>query len=390
MGKLTAASVKHAKPGRHIDGGGLYLLVKPTGSKSWVLRVQKDGRRRDFGLGSVVDLGLAEAREKAAGLRRAVRAGADPVAEKRARKAVPTFKVAALACHAALKRGWSEKHAEQWLTALEDHAFPKLGDVAVDRVDAPLVRDMLFPIWHEIPNTARRVRQRVGTVLDYASAEKWRAGDNPTRSVGKILAPHTDKPKHYKAVPYAELPQLLRALRDGGESIGRYALMFTILTAARSGEVRSMAWSEVDMDAALWTVPAHKMKSRKEHVVPLPPAAVAILRAMSGLIAGKPDEPVFPGRGLKPLSDMTLLRVLRDAGSTATVHGFRSSFRDWAAEEANFNDDVIEACLAHTNPNATERAYKRTTFSEKRRKLMEAWGDYLAGASNVVELAVAS
>ncbi len=387
MGKLNAKKVENAKPGRHIDGRGLYLLVKPSGSKSWVVRVQKDGKRRDFGIGSAADVSLADARTKADELRREVRSGVDPVVKKRQAKAVPTFKAAALACHKALKRGWTEKHAEQWLTSLEDHAFKRLGDVRVDQVDAPMIRDMLFPIWHDIPNTARRVKQRVGVVLDYAFAEKWRSAESPTRAVTKILAPHTDKPKHYKALPYVEVPELMAKLREGPDSIGRYALMFTILTAARSGEVRSMVWSEVGLDAAVWTVPAHKMKMRAEHMVPLSPPAVAILRAMAGLLPGGADEPVFPGRGTKPLSDMTIIRALRDAGCNVTVHGFRSSFRDWAAEEANFNDDVIEASLAHTNPSATTRAYKRTTFFEKRRKLMEAWASYLNGQTNVIALA---
>ena len=406
MGHLNATAVKNAKPGRHIDGQGLYLLVKPSGARSWVLRVQKDGWRRDFGLGSVLDskphpdiaalpllqrrqLTLAEARDKAIILRQQVRAGVDLQAEKKKARKTPSFKEATLACHATLKRGWTDRHAEKWLSAFEAYVFPAMGDKPVDQVDAPVIRDMLTPIWHTIPNTARRVRQRVGTVLDYAMAEKWREEGSPTRALGKILGPHSDKAKHMAAAPYAELPALLEKIRTASDSLGRAALMFTILTAARSGEVRSMVWSEVDLDAALWTVPAHKMKGRREHVVPLSGAAEAILRQMAGLFGGRPDEPVFPGRGSKPLSERTMLHALREAGCAATVHGFRSSFRDWAAEEANFNDDVIEASLAHANPNATERAYKRTTFFDKRRKLMAAWADYLAGASNVVRLAAA-
>lgn len=391
MGNLTVLGVKNAKPGRHVDGGGLYLLVKPptdaakekgavAGSKSWVLRVQKDGKRRDFGLGSAADVSLADARDKAGAMRRAVRSGVDPIVEKaKARKSVPTFKEATISCHAAMKKGWTEGHAARWLAGMEEYAYPKLGAVRVDHVDAGLIRDMLEPIWLKIPNTARRMRQRVGAVLDYSFAEKWRSSESPTRSVGRILAPHTDKPKHFAAVPYADMPDLLTNLRNGSETVGRYALMFIILTAARSGEVRSMLWSEVDTEAALWTVPATKMKSRREHIVPLSPPAVSVLKAMAGLIEGRPHEPVFPGRQSKPLSDMTILRVMRTLGD-ATVHGFRSSFRDWASEETNFQNDVIEAALAHVNPNATERAYKRTTFFEKRRKLMEAWGSYLDGA----------
>lgn len=388
MGNLTAKSVQNAKAGRHIDGQGLYLLVKPTGSKSWVLRVQKDGERRDFGLGSAADVSLADAREKAGSKRREIRRDGFQAAENKKAKPAPTFKEAALSCHKALKRGWTEKHAAQWLTSLEDHAFGRLGDKRVDAIDAPMLRDMLFPIWHEIPNTARRVRQRVGMVMDYAVAEKWRAGDNPARYVTQLLAPHNDTPKHFKAVPYEDAPALLQKLQEGSPSIGRYALIFTILTAARSGEVRNVLWSEVDLETATWVVPVHKTKRREnEHVAPLSDASIAILKAVQGLFSGRPDEPIFPGRGSKPLSDMTMLRSLRDMGCGATVHGFRSSFRDWAAEEANYNDDVIEACLDHKNPNAVERAYKRTTFLQKRRQLMQSWADYIGGKSNVVALA---
>lgn len=393
MGNLTALSVRNAKPGRHVDGGGLYLLVKPpsnaakeaghkSGTKSWVLRIQKDGHRRDFGLGSLADVSLAEARERAATLRKTVRVGVDPIAEKRKRQNTPTFKAATMACHASKKGGWTPRHARQWLEAMEDHVFPKLGERPIDQVDARAIGQVLAPIWLEIPNTARRVRQRIGTVIDFATASEWRSGDNPTRIVGHLLEPQTDKAKHYNAVPHLEMPTFMAELRALPVAIGRLALQFTILTAARSGEVRSMAWDEVDLKAELWTVPEKKMKAREEHVVPLSPAAVAVLKEalqfLGNVAPFASDDLVFPGRGTKPLSDMTMLRALREAGRKETIHGFRSSFRDWASDKTNFPSDVIETALAHQVGSETRRAYERTKHVEKRCKLMNEWANYLA------------
>ena len=356
-----------------------------SGTKSWVLRVQRDGRRRDFGLGSLADVSLAEARALAADLRKQVKSGLDPVVEKRKRQEVPTFRAATEACHRSLQRGWTVKHARQWLESMEDHVFPRIGKHQIDQIDAQVLRDVLAPIWMEIPNTARRVRQRISTVIDFATTSNWRVGDNPARLVGYLLERQTDKAKHYEAIPYLEMPTFVAELRALPPSTGRLALLFTILTAARSGEIRSMIWSEVDFNARSWTVPAAKMKARDEHVVTLSPAAVAVLLQVSKLTAeqrpARDGAFVFPGRGTKPLSNMTMLRALREAGRKETIHGCRSSFRDWAADETEYQHDVIETALAHTVGTATERAYKRTKHIEKRRKLMDAWAHFLESSS---------
>lgn len=378
MGKLTVLGVKNAKPGRHADGEGLYLLVKPTGAKSWLLRVQVDGKRRDFGLGSATVLKLAEAREAAEALRRQAKSGLDPIAERaKLKRVTPSFKATAIECHRELKEGWrNSKHAAQWLTTLETYAFPHLGEKSVDTIDSPMVRDLLAPIWLTIPETARRVHQRIGTVLDFAHAKGWRQAETPTRSVLKGLPRHRKSDRHFAAMPFVDVPAFMGSLRQSPETIGRLALMFTILTAARSGEVRGARWSEFDLDGALWTVPADRMKAGKVHVVPLSLGALAIL-GQAKRIGGAAERPVFTSKGTKPLSDMTLTKILRDSDLPFTVHGFRSSFRDWAAEETNFPSEVVEKALAHTIANKVEAAYRRTDFLDRRKKLMRDWSNYI-------------
>ena len=391
MGKLTATAVKAARePGRYLDGEGLMLIVGDNGARRWMLRLQANGKRRDFGLGSAKDVSLAEAREGAAALRKQVLAGIDPVAEKkREREPIPTFAAAAGRVHEEHKRGWKNgKHQAQWIATLETYAFPKLGDMTVDTIEGPAVRDVLADIWLEKPETARRVRQRIGTVLDWAYAKGFRSTEAPMRSLSKGLPRQPRKgDRHHAALPYTELPAFLSKLRER-VSVGRLALEAALLTAARSGEVRGATWSEVDLDAAIWTIPAGRMKAGKPHVVPLSAPALDVFRRAVQRRQADSDL-VFPGiRSRKPLSDMTLLKVLRDMDAGVTVHGFRSSFRDWVAEATNTPGEVAEAALAHTVPSAVERAYKRTDFFEKRRKLMDAWAAYcFAPASdNVVPL----
>ena len=395
MGKLNPLQVKNLKePGRYSDGDGLLLEVRPGGSKSWIARLQANGKRRDYGLGSFKDISLTEARDKARDYRKQLRAGIDPVAAKRKTlEQIPTFRVAAKAVHTEHKPSWrNRKHGAQWLATLQTYVFPHFGDVPVDQVDTGDVRDALAAIWLTKPETARRVRQRIGTVLDYAHGKGWRNHPFGMAAVNRSLPKQPPKIGHFEAMPYARVPEFLEAIRSK-LSMGRLALEALILTATRSGEVRGTRWSELDLASATWTIPAERTKTGKRtgkpHIVPLSPAAVDVFRRAEPLRVTE-SELVFHGskRG-QPLSDMTLLKMLRDLKEPFTVHGFRSAFRDWVAEQTNFPSEVAEAALAHTIPNKVEAAYKRTDFVEKRRKLMDAWASYCgSGNENIVALKV--
>lgn len=381
MGKLNPIQVKSSmKPGRYMDGDGLMLEVKPSGSKSWVVRLQAGGKRRDYGLGSFKDIGLSEARELAREYRKKLRQGVDPIADRRKVSVVPSFAEAAATVHEEHKRGWRNgKHGEQWLTTLKNYAFPKIGQLPVDQVTTGQVRDLLGEIWLTKPETARRVRQRVGTVLDFAHGKGWRE-PFVMAAVNKALPKQPRKSGRFEALPYPEVPAFVAKLRER-ESMGRLALEALVLTATRSGEVRLARWSEIDLDKATWTIPAARMKAGKTHIVPLSQAALRVFRRAADLRMAGTDF-VFPGlkRG-KPLSDMTLLKILRDMKLDATVHGFRSAFRDWCAEETSVPGEVAEAALAHAIANRVEAAYRRTDFFEKRRKLMEGWGAFCSASS---------
>lgn len=387
MGKLNPIQVKSiSTPGRYMDGDGLMLEVKPTGSKSWVVRLQAGGKRRDYGLGSFKDIGLSEARELARDYRKKLRQGVDPIAARQKVSATPTFAEAAATVHEEHKRGWRNgKHGAQWLSTLRTYAFPTIGQLPVDAVTTGNVRDLLGQIWLTKPETARRVRQRIGTVLDFAHGKGWRE-PFVMSAVNKALPKQPRKSGRFEAMAYAEIPDFMTKLRER-TSTGRLALEALILTAARSGEIRLARWSEIDLDKAIWTVPADRMKAGKEHVVPLSPAALRVFRQAKELRVGGSDL-IFQGaaRG-KPLSDMTLLKILRDMKLDVTVHGFRSAFRDWCAEETSVPGEVAEAALAHAIPNKVEAAYRRTDFFEKRRKLMDVWATYCSGSSaNVLAL----
>lgn len=392
MAGLTPTEVKNAKAGRHADGKGLYLLVKPSGAKSWVLRVQVGGRRRDYGLGSLDLVSLAEARDRALEYRKAAKSGLDPSLErKKAQRAIPTFEEAARGYHETVKASWRNgKHADQWLSTLKAHAFPTIGATRVDHIDAPTVQSVLLPIWLTLPETARRVRQRITSVLDFSHGQGWRATETPRNAINTLMK-RIKQPRRsggFAAMPYAELPAFTERLKAGSPTVGRLALQFLILTAARSGEVRSARWDEIDLDKAQWNIPAERMKAGEPHSVPLSPAAVEALRQVRELTPVRKGQPIFAGLKGQPLSDATLAKVLRvDGGGAYTVHGMRSAFRDWIAEQTAFPGDWAEAALAHTLPNKVEAAYKRTKFLDQRRKLMEAWADYLGMTSNVVRLA---
>jgi integrase len=375
MGSLTAIGVRNAKPGRHGDGSGLYLLVKNSGSRSWLLRVQRDGKRRDIGLGSIAALNLAEAREKAAELRKHALNGRDPIAERdRDRRPIPTFKEATKAAHGDLKSGWAPKHAAAFLSSLEEHAFGPLGNLRVDTIDAAVIRDMLAPIWTRIPSMARKVRHRIGTVLNYAQSKGWRANEAPSKAVTLGL-PRQASGSNFAAMPYAEVPNLVADVMGRPQTTGRDALMFLLFTAARSGEVRSARWSHIDLDAGNWNRPADLMKNRLAHTVTLNQPAIDLLRRRLDQTSPKPEDLIFPARKGGQLSDMTITKVLRNAEVPFTVHGFRSSFRDWAAEMMpTIPDPVAEAALAHVVPDKVIAAYKRTSFLALRRELLAAWG----------------
>lgn len=381
MSKLTATAVKAAKePGRYGDGDGLWLVIGKRGGKSWIVRVQKDGRRRDIGLGSASKVPLKLARERAADVREKIERGIDPVAERAKAAGIPTFLEAARSVHAEIAPSWKNpKHAAQWINTLETYAVPALGNRSVADVDAAAVRDCLAAIWLEKPETARRLRQRINTVIDWAVGKGYRETGLAMPVIDKALPKQRTRIKHHAALPYAELPAFMKRLRQS-ESMGRLALEAVVLTAARSGEVRMMAWSELDLQAATWTVPAERMKAAREHIVPLSTQAVALFERMIAHRRSYNDL-VFPGQKRnKPLSDMTLTKALRDMGLNVTAHGFRSTFRDWVAEQTDYPDAVAEMALAHVVSEKQVAAYKRTTLLAKRRELMTAWADYCDGA----------
>jgi integrase len=386
MGRLTALQVKRAKPGRHGDGDGLYLVVSDSGSRKWVLRVQANGKRRDLGLGSAGDVSLSEARDAAADMRRAVRRGEDPSAERRrAREAIPTFREAAKMVHAEHRPSWKNpKHAAQWLKTLEDYAFPRLGDLPVNQIDGPLIRDVLAEIWLAIPETARRVRQRIGTVLDYAHAKGWRETETSLRSISRGLPKQPRNNGHFHAMAWQEVPAFVAGMAEtlrAGETV-RLALEFLILTAARSGEVRGARWSEIDLKEKAWSIPAERMKGGRAHRVPLSARAVEILERMKALRrTDDPDCHIFEGsKPGRPFSDMTMAMPIRRAALPITVHGFRSAFRDWAAESTSFPREVAEKALAHAVRDRVEAAYQRGDLFEKRREMMDAWALYCVSA----------
>ncbi|CAH0353048.1 MAG: tyrosine-type recombinase/integrase [Sphingobium sp.] len=393
MGKLTAVAVKAAlaNPGTYQDGEGLFLKVDKRGGAYWMLRIQRDGKRQDIGLGSAKLLTLAEARVKAIGLRKTIKVDQRDVLVERKDEAAAkvTFRVAARQYHEENEKGWnSSVYARQWLASLENYAFPKLGNLPTGSISAADIIAVLTPIWQEIPETARQVRNRICAVLDYAHAKGWRSREAPSGNsslkAGRGLPRQVKSRENRKSMPYVAVPSFITALRRK-PSFGRLALESLILTGVRSQEVRLATWAEFDLDVRLWTIPADHMKRGKAHVVPLSSAALAVLTKANALRLSETDV-VFPGVAGKPMSDMTLLKVLRDMSEPFHVHGFRSSFTDWAANEG-FADAVVEAALAHKTPDAVQAAYRRTTYlgtanqPGARVELMEAWGSYCVSHS---------
>jgi integrase len=386
--RLSARAVETAAAGYRADGGGLYLQVSKAGAKSWVLRYERGGRRREMGLGSLLNVSLATARKKAAEARALLGNGIDPLAEKQARLAAErgslTFREAAEAYIAAHAAGWrNAKHGDQWRNTLATYAYPAIGDLSVKDIDTPHVLKVLEPIWTAKTETATRVRGRIESILDWATARKYRDGENPARWRGHIdkLLPKPGKVaaiEHFAALPYAEVPAFLAALKEQ-QGIAAQALAFCILTATRTGEVIGARWDEIAGD--VWTIPAERTKARREHRVPLSKPALAILdtlRPMADLLGHGAAGFIFPGgKPGKPLSNMAMLATLKRMGrEDVTTHGFRSAFRDWCGEQTNFPREVAEAALAHVIKDKAEAAYARGDLLAKRAQLMAAWGRY--------------
>jgi integrase len=378
LGKLTARKVATAKPGKYSDGGNLYLIVTKSGARKWVLRFTWRGRAKEMGLGSATSVPLADAREKAAEARRRVAQGRNPIEERKRDGGIPTFGEMADDVREALSAGFrNDKHKAQWKTTLETYAAP-LRTKPVDTIATDDVVAVLKPIWLKKAETASRLRGRIEKVLDAAKAKGFRDGENPARWRGHLdhLLPKPLKLTrgHHAAMDYEDLPAFIGRLRER-QATAALALEFCILTAARTGEVLGMRWSEIDMDKKIWTVPAERMKAGREHRVPLSVCAIAILKAIAKTKQGKF---VFSGqKPQRPLSGMAMEMMLRRMNiDDATVHGFRSSFRDWAGNVSNFPREIIETALAHVIGDKAEQAYRRSDALEKRRKLMESWAVY--------------
>lgn len=374
---LTAMAVKNLKkPGKYADGNGLYLVITNTGAKKWIWRSIINGKRRELGVGGA-KVSLAEAREKAEELARSRRRNEDILGQRRKTKLkIPTFKEAAKSVHASHKPNWKNpKHADQWINSLTEYVFPLIGERPVNDLEPKDVLAVLSPIWLSKPETARRVRQRIRAVFDWCKASGYRAGDNPVDGVGKVLPKHKDQPDHHAALHYDEVPSFIARLRNTSGSAA-LALEFLILTATRTTETLHAKWEEIDVARKVWTIPKDRMKANKEHRVPLSPRCIEIIKQANALSDG--GDYVFPGmREGAPLSNMALLQVLKRMEVTATVHGFRSSFRDWAAECTNYPRDVAESALAHTVKDKAEKAYKRTDLFDKRRALMVEWTNFV-------------
>jgi len=382
INRLTARRVATVTdPGYHADGGGLYLQVTASGAKSWVFRYRFEGRRPEMGLGPLHVIGLADARAAADAARKMVQAGQDPLAGRRAAavatSSIPTFWEAAVAYIAERQAGWTNpKHAAQWTSTLETYAKPVLGDLRVDRVETDHVLAVLRPIWTSKTETASRVRQRVEAVLDSVTVQKKRIGENPARWRGHlaVILPKptaVTKVENFAALPYAELPAFMAELRSRHGEAAR-ALEFTILTAARTGMTLGAASREIDLAAGTWTIPWDRMKGKVEHTIPLSAAAKALAQPRMG------RRLLFPNDlSNENLSENAMLALLKRMGfGHITVHGFRSTFKDWASEVTEFADDLSEAALAHQIRDKAKAAYKRGTMIQKRRLLMDAWAKH--------------
>ena len=378
---LTPAFVRNvSQAGRYCDGQGLYLDVRLTGSRGWIQRLTIRGRRTELGLGGFPLVSLKEAREKAFANRKLARDGGDPRAEKRRSESMPTFAAATRTVWKQLRPGWrSARHAQLWLASLEHHAFPCIGKMPIAEVTSADVIGILAPIWHEKASTARKLRQRIRAVLEWAVAMNLRP-DNPCDRIGPVLGAQGNTVRHMRALPHGEVASALRTVRASkARPVLKLAFEFLVLTATRSSEVRGAAWTEVGRDEGVWTIPAPRTKENREHRVPLSRRAVEILDQARALGGGGPL--VFPSMHGKPLGSTAMAGLLRALKIAAVPHGFRSSFRDWAEEETDHPREVAEAALVHKVRNPIEAAYRRTDLFERRHRLMDEWASYLAGES---------
>jgi integrase len=389
--KLSARTVSTAAAGRHGDGGGLYLVVTPAGSRKWVFRFAWCGIQRDMGLGALRDISLAKARERAADARSILADGLNPLEQRRKQRETPTFGEVADELIASMRLSWkSAKHADQWEMTLRVYAAP-IRNIAVDAVSTEDILKILRPIWSTIPETASRLRGRIERVFDAAKAQDFRNGENPARWRGHLSAilPARNKltRRHHKAMAFEAVPACLASLRDT-PCMSNLALEFTILTAARTGETRFALLSEIDIQRKLWTIPAARMKEGRPHRVPLCDRAIDLIAAAHELSPN--GSLLFPGaKQDEPLPKTAFEMALHRVDKTkCTVHGFRSSFRDWVGELTHFPREIAEAALSHAFGDETERAYRRGDALEKRRALMDAWAKYCsAETTNVVRLA---
>ena len=380
---LSATRAKALRePGRYSDGGGLHLFISKRGAKSWVQRITIDGKRRDIGLGGFPVVSLAQARSKAADNRAAVAEGRDPLAEKHA-PAMPTFREAAHSVHKANMPRWrNARHIAAWIQTLERHAIPILGDRPLNRIDRTAVLRVLTPIWTTRPETARRVRQRMRTIFRWAMAHGFMENNPAGEAIDGALPPMPKVKAHLRSLPYDEVAEALRTVDASQASMAsKLCFRFLVLTAARSGEARGATWDEMDHEGRVWRIPPERMKAGVEHRVPLSEQASEVLEEAAAL---RDDSGlVFPSplKRKSQMSDVTLTKVLRSIGlaERATVHGFRSSFKDWTLERTDTPWAVSESALAHTLGNSTEQAYARSDLFERRRALMQQWADYLTG-----------
>ena len=383
LNKLSAVQAAKLKtPGRHSDGGGLYLSIDGEGRRRWVFMYVRGGKRTELGLGGGRDLSLANARGEAAELRAVLANGGDPKAERNREAAqVHSFGMCADAYVEAMRPSWrNAKHAQQWTMTLTKYAAP-IRELPVESVGTEHVVAVLQPLWSRTPETAERLRGRIESVLDAAKAKGLRSGENPARWRGHLeqLLPKRRRLTrgHHAAMAYEQMPEFMGRLRGRVAEAAR-ALEFTVLTAARSGEALGALWSEIDLDKSVWTVPAARMKAGREHRVPL---SVRSREILSEIDTDRRTGLVFKGaKADRPLSSMAMAMLLRRMGLTVTVHGFRSAFRDWASETTGFAHEVCEMALAHAIANKAEAAYRRGDLFEKRRLLIQAWADYCAGA----------
>lgn len=386
--KLTDRGVKGAAQGYHGDGGGLWLQVSSALTRSWIFRYTLNGRSREMGLGSVNTVSLAEARFKAHECRQQLLEHVDPIEARQASRQANaatsaraiTFDQCSERYIEAHRSGWKNaKHADQWTNTLAEYASPNFGRLNVALIDTALVMKAIEPIWLTKTETAKRVRGRIEAVLAWATVRGYRSGDNPARwrhHLDQLLVEpgKVSKVEHHAALPYGKVGEFMQALRAEA-SVAARAVEFIVLTAARTSEAFNADWQEIDLDAKVWTVPAERMKAKRDHRVPLSPAAVRLLTTMAEL-SGR-TGPVFPGaKEGKGLSNMAGLKLLQRMGLDVTVHGFRSTFRDWAAEQSNYPREVAEAALAHVLKDKTEAAYQRGDLFAKRAKMMDAWANY--------------